>query len=256
MKINKKIVCWAVSLGMIIGVDTTSQCQTRKDNGNISPRVIKPYFVNSAKDIPGELRLLLNAPKEEPSLPADKHLQVCQAFAWWARKVVKPDYVPNDAFIIAHLQLFPATPGRKQDMALLSCQKEDLDYLIIQTGGVNGRVFFVTDRSNTSGSGKNASSKAVMTAAITNYLHLSQDDEIPDFVTEKHGALHILKPEPLKTKRNRLTRAEGIISNGQIAVSVLKRFFIDTAAAHEPAPDKWFEWEMAKALKKTISNPD
>lgn len=254
MKKYGKIVCFVVSLVIILDYCLVTQGQTPKGNGDISPKVTKSYFADSANEIPREIRPFLNPTNAEFSLPPDNYHQVCENFAWWARKVIKPEYVPNDKFIVTHLLLLPATPDCKQDMAFLSCQKEGMVYMIVQTGGVNGRVFFAADRPDKVSMASGSGAKAAWLDAVTNYFNVSQE-EMSDFEVEKRGGLHILSNVIPKTNKGKLTRAEGILAGTQIAVSVLKRPFADTASAHEPTPEKWFEWEMTKSLKKPFPAP-
>jgi len=113
-------------------------------------------------------------------------------------------------------------------MAFLSCRKLGVDYLIVQTGGPEGRVFLAIDRGATTVVATNANPREAMCAVITNYLNVSREEEIPDFKIEKRGTLIILKPVKPNKGRNKLTLAEGLLSNTQVAISIDKWCFSDS----------------------------
>ena len=214
----------------------------------MSPGVRTAFFTNSIQDVPEKFRPFLRPPSGESPLVNEKYLQVCQDFAVWAHAVLKPEYVPSDKFILEHLQLFPATPGRRQDMAFLPCREDGVDYMIVQTGGVVGRVCVLTERSRKSGATDSAGLVVDMLATITNYFNVSAEDGIPDFEVRKSGSLHVLKALKPKQERHKLTLAEGLVSSDQVAFSVHIWFFYDrdSVPRHEPTQDKWFEWEMSR----------
>jgi hypothetical protein len=113
-------------------------------NSGISAGSVGSYFTNEASDVPEDVRPFLRIPKDEVPLRTGTHIQVCWAFTIQARRILRPKYVPDDAFIIANLELFPATPDRKQDMAFLRCKRDGQDYLIAQTGGLQAKLVLVT----------------------------------------------------------------------------------------------------------------
>jgi hypothetical protein len=153
---------------------------------NIVATSVTSYFDGVIGDLPAEtdihrvledlyFRPVVAIPDDRPPLRGTNHLQICQDFAWWANQIVKPEYVPSLSFIVAHIELFPATPEMPYDTAFLPCRKGDRQYMIVQTGGVNGRLYFVTSRRDAVGVASAADAQTAMMQEARLYAILPQD---------------------------------------------------------------------------------
>ena len=192
-------------------------------------------------------RPFVSVPKGEPPLPGANYLQVCQDFASWCRAVIKPEYVPSDSFVVAHLQLFRATAEARYDTAFLGCRKGGMQYLIVQTGGVGGRLFFITGRDDNVNVLDETTAKEAMLAAVRKYIKLPAGvASSPGYDIQERGGLYCLKVGYDNTKRSFLTHAQCILSREEIGLSFSKApgIVFEGGPAHEPAPDGWFRWDM------------
>lgn len=261
MKRIGNILGVALCIDLLSGLATCGQTRPSANSGGIGPAARVSFLADSLQDVPEEppgnpkgsllFRPFVSVPKGEPPLPAANYLQVCQNFAWWCRAVIKPEYVPGDSFVVAHLQLFRATAERPYDTAFLGCRKGGMQYLIVQTGGINGRLFFVTGRGDSLGLTKETDAQGAMMAAVREYVNLPHDLVLPGFDVQERGGLRCIKVGYDQTKQSILTCAQCILSSRDIALSFWKLPGLvgATAAAREPPPDGWFQWEMGKGLR-------
>ena len=224
-----------------------------------------PFFADCLQDVPNDANFLfrpfISPPAGEPSLPASQYLQVCQSFALWCRAVLKAQYVPSDSFIVSHIRLVSARAGRPYDTAFLACSTNGTQYLIVQTGGLNGRLFFVTRSMESMQPANEAGAEGAAVAALRTYLNLPRGLGSLTFDTKQRGArycVEVLGHAPTSTL-NELTVAAGaqyIICRHDSALSVRKEAGIvfGSAAAREPAADAWFQWEMSQGLRLPFPN--
>ena len=182
MKRIGNILGVALCINLLSGLATCGQTRPCANGGGIGPAARVSFFADSLQDVPEEppgnpkgsllFRPFVSVPKGEPPLPGANYLQVCQDFASWCRAVIKPEYVPSDSFVVAHLQLFRATAEGRYDTAFLGCRKGGMQYLIVQTGGVGGRLFFITGRDDNVNVLDETTAKEAMLAAVRKYIKL------------------------------------------------------------------------------------
>ena len=96
------------------------------------------------KDVPNAYLPYVGIPVGEAFLNPTNYPYIMSAFVWGDQKLLKPEYVPSRAFTATNIQLYAAIPSRKQDVAYLSYRKSGEDFLIVQTGGWQGKIYFLT----------------------------------------------------------------------------------------------------------------
>lgn len=261
MKHTGKVSLAVLILDAFASFAGAGQVPVGTDTRNISPGDISPssktsFFANLTEDVPddsgvnpkGNLRFrpFVSFPEGEWALPGSNYLHICHDFASWARSVIKASYVPSDSFIVDHLQLFPAAAGRRFDVAFVACQRNNLHYLIVQVGGLGGRIFFVTDRNDGVIVTNAETAQSEMMAVAREYVNLPSDVVLPGFQIEKRGRLWCLKVGYDRTKQSIFTHAQCIVSDHEIALSFWKwgPLLGKPNPAHAPQPDEWFKWEM------------
>jgi hypothetical protein len=254
MKTSNLAIAITMSVELFMATGSAAQAAQPASGVDISPGQKISYFMNADDAVPPEIRPFLRIPAGIP-LPADTHLQICQDFAWWAAQILQPEYVPSDAFIIANLKLFPATDERKQDMAFLACRKGEMDYLIVQTGGVQGRLVIVSDRIQETGVRDETAAREAFVSGFARFAKSIAD--APNFAVRKQDALYTCQVGYGDSTRGILLNAKGVTYDREIALSFWKwRGLVGAQApAHEPAPDQWFQWEMGKLLKAPFPRP-
>jgi hypothetical protein len=235
-----------MSLLLALVWSSHSSGQTQSNESEAVPASNTAYFAEFGKDVPERFRPYVNLPTVETPLASDEYPQVARTFAWWARKVLKSEYVPSDTFIAAHIRLFPSTKGRKEDAAFLAYHENGVDYLMVQTGGWNGRVYFITARTDGLTMENETDAKNALSTAIAKYINIPADVRVPEFDVRKGSTIYSLNAKFSNTTRHVLAYAECILSGNDVGLSFRKTLFDEARPAHEPAPDEWFVWEKQK----------
>src|ERR1039457_689764 len=120
MTANEKLFLISLVLGVVWSSNGSAQTESKENEVQFGPASKTTYFSQPKQDVPERFRPYVSLPIGETPLKSDEYPQVIRTFAWWARKILKPEYVPSDAFIAANIRLFPATKDRKADTAFLA----------------------------------------------------------------------------------------------------------------------------------------
>jgi hypothetical protein len=234
-----------------LGIALASTSAFGQAGRDISAGAVDGFFAKSFDAVPEDVRPFLRIPVEENPLRADEHLQVCWEFAMQARRILKPEYVPDDKFIIKHLLLFPATPNRKQDMAFLKCNMDGQDYMIAQTGGLQAKLVLVAQVSREA----NEETKSEIVAAVDKFFNVTSEDYSEKIELLRDGNLDVVKATPSRDSRRKLRRLKGVLANNEIAISVPTDDFAKQLPARVPLPNEWFEFRMRGLLPDSFPSP-
>lgn len=200
------------------------------------------FFQNLMQDGLKNLTSYATMPKKEKTLSAKDYQHIVTQFDWWLKKVLSPNYVPDKLFVQQNIKLFPANNRtRKEDLAFLSYEIEDKNYMIVQTGGLNARMFIFayepTERKIANVDEANLRVKNF----LNKYINKKVKDNIPSFIMKEKQGIHVA--EVKATGRDKkINYAKCFMSDKEICLSIQKISFEDTIPGREPMPNEWFSF--------------
>lgn len=194
------------------------------------------------------------------ALAVDRYLGVAKAFYWQAGRFLKPQYLPDAAFLRARLLLVPSAvesaslKGLREDVAFLRYRVGDTDVLMSQTGSLTGRVcLFVVGVQEKLPGGAGARRRLVE-SLLNRYLHMERFGKMELSVqAEEATSLSFLATVG---RPNKPPRFRGYLAGGRLALAI-RRVQPDELTApgfSRWGPGRWFE--ASKDLGKGIPLED
>jgi hypothetical protein len=199
------------------------------------------FFSDLGKTIPDEFRAYLAIPAGETAVEPGKYPGMDQEFYDWLERAMSADYLPSIEFIRKNLKLFPATAARREDLAMLSYHIGDKQYLVAQTGGHSGRIYFFASRVQPGEVKSEAGAKSAFEAELKRLLRPELTKDIPTPAIEQLGGGYVGQIDPKGDKESKLTHSAFVITNSQIGLSLLKIMIPEGVMARLSRENEWFK---------------
>jgi hypothetical protein len=190
--------------------------------------------------------------QDTPASNADNEY-VLKEFVWWMNKIIKDEYVPSDDFIDTHLLLYSANgQTRKEDVAMLPFHTLGSDYLIVQTGGPEGRIWVYARSESAAAVQHRGEANSSLIQLLNAIIREDYQSYIPDMETEEQKGVFMGKPSTdLRGKKKNYVQYA--VAGQDVCVVLQKVSFTDPEPGMLPQSDEWFSFSRRKALESTGS---
>ncbi len=177
-------------------------------------------------------------------------------FNWWANKFLKKEYLPSEDYVKYHIMLLPADKqNRKKDLAFLAYEISGKTYMIVQSGGVNARMWFFV-RDNNRDMPKNIEDAAIVGQNMLDvFINTEQKERMPAINVTQTNMLYVAEIQP-KNPGQQINHAKIFVGKEDLCFVLQKVSFNDTEAARSPMPDQWFSWEQSKKQIHSVKSDD
>jgi hypothetical protein len=164
---------------------------------------------------------------------------LAKEFGGWMGQYFTDDYVPDTLFIEKNIVLYPAdNKTRFEDVAMLPFRTPYTDYLVVQTGGVDAKMWLYKREKNGSGAIRIQDAEGVAEQTLFCILKDKTGSFLPELEIKARDGFYMGRPSKgLKKGKNYITYA---VSGKESCFVFQKKVLNGKEEEWLPNPDNWF----------------